>query len=110
MQAFDITMTSDEVLIMRKECFCGFDLFLALLSTSVRTGPPGWGAWKMPYILKLSDNPLSSTAPFRTFDPKVYAIYSTFPIGVMKADFFRYAVLLAHGGIYADVDTACQVG
>ena len=28
----------------------------------------------------------------------------------MKADFFRYAVLLAYGGIYADVDTACQEG
>jgi mannosyltransferase OCH1-like enzyme len=52
----------------------------------------------------------SPAAPFRTFDPKVYDIYSSFPIGVMKADFFRYAVLLAHGGVYADVDTACQVG
>ena len=40
----------------------------------------------------------------------MYDIYSSFPIGVMKADFFRYAVLLAHGGVYADVDTACQVG
>ena len=47
--------------------------------------------------------------PGRTLGPRAYAVYSSFPIGVMKADFFRYAVLLAHGGIYADVDTSCQV-
>jgi mannosyltransferase OCH1-like enzyme len=37
----------------------------------------------------------------------VYAIYAAYPLAVMRADFWRLAVLYAHGGIYADVDTKC---
>jgi mannosyltransferase OCH1-like enzyme len=28
-----------------------------------------------------------------------------FPKGVMKADFWRYAVLYFYGGVYTDIDT-----
>jgi hypothetical protein len=30
------------------------------------------------------------------------------PLGVMKADFWRWAILYAEGGIYADIDCACR--
>ena len=46
----------------------------------------------------------------RTLGAEMLAIYHSFPLGVMRADFFRYAMLLDQGGIYADVDTACKVG
>lgn len=37
--------------------------------------------------------------------PEVFEAYDSLPLAVMKADFFRYLVLLARGGIYSDIDT-----
>lgn len=41
------------------------------------------------------------------FGPDVHATYTSFPLAVMRADFWRYAILYARGGIYSDVDTEC---
>lgn len=38
--------------------------------------------------------------------PQVIEAYNTLPLPVLKADFFRYLILLARGGIYSDIDTA----
>ena len=37
--------------------------------------------------------------------PEVVEAYSALPHAVMKADFFRYLILLARGGIYTEIDT-----
>ncbi|KLU82944.1 initiation-specific alpha-1,6-mannosyltransferase [Magnaporthiopsis poae ATCC 64411] len=37
--------------------------------------------------------------------PEVLEAYETLPLPVLKADFFRYLILLARGGIYTDIDT-----
>jgi alpha 1,6-mannosyltransferase len=37
--------------------------------------------------------------------PEVVEAYKAMPIPVLKADFFRYLILLARGGIYSDIDT-----
>lgn len=37
--------------------------------------------------------------------PEVAEAYEALPEVVMKADFFRYLILLARGGIYTDIDT-----
>ena len=37
--------------------------------------------------------------------PEVVEAYNALPIPVMKADFFRYLILHARGGIYSDIDT-----
>lgn len=37
--------------------------------------------------------------------PEVLEAYNTLPLPVLKADFFRYLILLARGGIYSDIDT-----
>ena len=37
--------------------------------------------------------------------PEVIEAYDALPEPVMKADFFRYLILLARGGIYSDIDT-----
>lgn len=37
--------------------------------------------------------------------PDVVEAYQSLPIPVLKADFFRYLILLARGGIYSDIDT-----
>lgn len=39
------------------------------------------------------------------FDSRVYKAYSRLQIGAAKADFFRYAVLYIHGGVYLDLDS-----
>lgn len=37
--------------------------------------------------------------------PDVIEAYHALPLPVLKADFFRYLILLARGGIYSDIDT-----
>jgi len=37
--------------------------------------------------------------------PEVLAAYAALPRVVLKADFFRYLILYARGGIYSDIDT-----
>lgn len=37
--------------------------------------------------------------------PEVYEAFDALPLAVLKADFFRYLILLARGGIYSDIDT-----
>ncbi|CCF33465.1 glycosyltransferase sugar-binding region containing DXD domain, partial [Colletotrichum higginsianum] len=37
--------------------------------------------------------------------PEVLKAYDALPLAVLKADFFRYLILLARGGIYSDIDT-----
>ncbi|KAI4153560.1 MAG: hypothetical protein LQ340_002246 [Diploschistes diacapsis] len=37
--------------------------------------------------------------------PEVVDAYNALPVPVLKADFFRYLILLARGGIYSDIDT-----
>ncbi|KAL1902137.1 alpha-1,6-mannosyltransferase Och1 [Ceratocystis pirilliformis] len=37
--------------------------------------------------------------------PEVIEAYKSLPLPVLRADFFRYLVLFARGGIYSDIDT-----
>ncbi|OAX78281.1 hypothetical protein ACJ72_07413 [Emergomyces africanus] len=37
--------------------------------------------------------------------PEILDAYRSLPLAVLKADFFRYLILLARGGIYSDIDT-----
>lgn len=37
--------------------------------------------------------------------PEVLEAYNALPMPVLKADFFRYLILFARGGIYTDIDT-----
>jgi hypothetical protein len=41
------------------------------------------------------------------FGAEVAKLYEAYPLGVMRADFWRYAVLYAYGGVYSDIDTQC---
>ncbi|KAL4961792.1 glycosyltransferase family 32 protein [Aspergillus stella-maris] len=37
--------------------------------------------------------------------PEVFEAFDSLPLPVLKADFFRYLILLARGGVYSDIDT-----
>ena len=41
--------------------------------------------------------------------PEFLELYDSLPTGVQKADLFRYLVIHKFGGVYADLDTSCQV-
>lgn len=54
-----------------------------------------------------SDDMLESFI-FQNFDKKTYEFFVSLPLGIMKADFWRIAVLYINGGIYADTDVMCN--
>ncbi|KAJ8905573.1 hypothetical protein NDN08_002080 [Rhodosorus marinus] len=41
----------------------------------------------------------------RFYNETEFDLFKSMPVGVMKADFFRYMVVYIHGGVYADADT-----
>lgn len=43
------------------------------------------------------------------FNNNIYKAYRSLSLPVMKADLWRYCVIYAYGGIYADTDTKCLV-
>ena len=44
----------------------------------------------------------------KVFGSKWFDIYSACPLKVMKANVWRYLVVYAYGGLYADLDTICK--
>ena len=43
------------------------------------------------------------------WDERMYSFFKALPIGVMKADLWRYLILTTHGGVYSDIDSKCIV-
>lgn len=41
------------------------------------------------------------------FNTEFYEMYKSLPLGVMRADVWRVAIVYVYGGIYADIDTKC---
>ncbi|EPX73256.1 alpha-1,6-mannosyltransferase Och1 [Schizosaccharomyces octosporus yFS286] len=68
-----------------------------------------WGSNHPSYIHKVLDDSQSERLVINDFgDPsisKISSAYTMMPFPVLKADFFRYLVLLARGGVYTDIDT-----
>lgn len=50
------------------------------------------------------DDDLASNCIKHIYGTDMHAMYQAFPLPVMRADFWRYAILYAFGGIYADID------
>jgi len=55
------------------------------------------------------DNKLCEQFMMQNFSGKIYDAYKKLPMGVMKADLWRYCIIYRYGGIYADIDTICNV-
>ena len=41
------------------------------------------------------------------YGEEIFNLYRKINIGAAKADFFRYAILYKHGGVYLDIDSLC---
>ncbi|WBW74343.1 Golgi alpha-1,6-mannosyltransferase Och1 [Schizosaccharomyces osmophilus] len=68
-----------------------------------------WGNNHPSYIHNVLDDSQSERLVIKNFgDPsfsKISSAYEMMPFPVLKADFFRYLVLLSRGGVYTDIDT-----
>ena len=54
------------------------------------------------------NNNLCDNFMIENFSGKIYEAYKKLPLGVMKADLWRYCIIYRFGGIYADTDTICM--
>jgi len=45
----------------------------------------------------------------KDFGQEWHDLFVNVPIGVVRGDIFRYLMIYKYGGIYSDIDTACQV-
>lgn len=68
-----------------------------------------WLKYTNTFNYKFYNNAMCDDFIKNNFDNKIYNAYSSLPMGVMKADLWRYCIIYKYGGIYADTDTVCLV-
>ena len=66
-----------------------------------------WRRQNYGYKYKLRDDADIEQYIVRRWNKKTYAFFKALPLGVMKADLWRYLILVTHGGIYSDIDSIC---
>jgi mannosyltransferase OCH1-like enzyme len=66
-----------------------------------------WLKYTNTFKYKFYNNAMCDYFIKNNFDDKIYNAYSLLPMGVMKADLWRYCIIYKYGGIYADTDTVC---
>jgi len=57
------------------------------------------------YHYKFMDDNQIQTFMKDNFSHRIVQIFNRMPLGVMKADMWRYCILYVHGGIYSDIDS-----
>lgn len=81
-----------------------------------KTSPPpkeftplinSWRIKNPGYTLRYMDDTQCDTFIEEHFDSGFVNMYRALPLGVMRADAWRVAVVYIHGGVYCDLDTAC---
>ena len=66
----------------------------------------GIQSWRNSGVECVFHDDLEQEAFMKNGNPELYALWKRLPVPVMKADVWRYAIIYAYGGIYADADTA----
>lgn len=67
-----------------------------------------WVTKNVSVEIKFMDDAACYTFIKENFSPEFYDMYCKLPLGIMRADVWRIAVLYIHGGVYADIDTSCK--
>jgi len=73
---------------------------VANIRNSWITKNPGW-------TVELYDDDDIDRYIKTSWEEDMYSFYKALPLGVMKADLWRYLILTTHGGVYADIDSLC---
>lgn len=69
------------------------------------------GSWKSmnpSWEHRYMDDEAAAEFVLAEYGEEWHRIFTGCPIGVMKADLWRYLVVYRHGGVYADLDTVCK--
>jgi mannosyltransferase OCH1-like enzyme len=68
-----------------------------------------WRRFSNNYNYYFYNNQMCDKFMKNNFDEKINNAYFKLPMGVMKADLWRYCIIYKYGGIYADADTVCNI-
>lgn len=77
------------------------------LPTPAKKAQTSWIKKNPDYAYELWDDSDIETYILREWDNDTYAFFKALPLGVMKADLWRYLILATEGGIYSDIDSIC---
>lgn len=80
----------------------------ALLPPEANETVSSWRNLNPDYDYRLFDDADVERFFLDEFPGRVYDAFMKLPLGVMKADMWRVAVIYLHGGVYADLDTLAK--
>jgi len=75
----------------------------------VKSSVDSWSKSNPGLQKKFMDDDQCSSFILEHFGPAVHKDYIALPQNIMRADFWRIAVVYVHGGYYADLDVECNV-
>ncbi|GMM32934.1 alpha-1,6-mannosyltransferase [Saccharomycopsis crataegensis] len=75
--------------------------------TKFKDGETAWAVRNPGFVHELFNDDTSTAMVHHLYKgiPEIIEAYSSLPSIILKMDFFRYLILLARGGVYADIDT-----
>jgi len=83
------------------------DFYDDSIDPSIKQLMEGWRSINVDFVHEVFSDSQAERAIKKWYGniPKVVEAYTTMPDVILKADFFRYLVLFAMGGVYSDADT-----
>lgn len=75
---------------------------------SLKIQTDSWSISNPQLKIVLSDDSECSEFILKNFGEEVYKLYEALPQPIMRADFWRIAVVYIHGGFYSDLDITCS--
>jgi len=79
------------------------------LPREARRAQRSWKKQNPDWDYRLCDDAEIESFMDREYGGELARRFHSLPLGVMKADVWRYAVLYKYGGVYTDVDTTCLI-
>lgn len=68
----------------------------------------GWTVKNPTFDIQFMDDNDCEAFIYQNFDQKTYNVYKSLPLGIMRADFWRIAIIYINGGVYSDTDVYCH--
>lgn len=77
------------------------------LPLQAKTAHQTWVDYNYDFKIKLYDDGDIDRYIYRQWNKSTYKFFKALPIGVMKADLWRYLIIASYGGVYSDIDSVC---